>query len=299
MRTGVRVVGLLIERSEFRSVPPMTVLLRGFIFHPAIFLADERRCSTNRKRPTIVANAEYVVKVAFSFRLVRARARISVKEVIHEYETRCRPQRFYKTNGSDDRRACRFRNAFGGRSRYTRHRGQHSWAKPGYSPQVGTMVSMLTWMQDAVVRPVQGMTKQDLDYLFDAHANSIGALLLHLAATETYYQMNTFQGTKWDSWPDAVKQKWDPAMNLGDAGRKTIKGTERGYYLDALRETREKSLAEFRKRDDAWLMAVDQTWPWGPTNNYCKWFHVCEHESHHAGQIDMLKKRLPGAKPDA
>ena len=31
----------------------------------------------------------------------------------------------------------------------------------------------------------------------------------------------------------------------------------------------------------------------------CKWFHVCEHESHHAGQIDMLKKRLPGAKPDA
>jgi hypothetical protein len=132
--------------------------------------------------------------------------------------------------------------------------------KPGYSPQVGTMVSMLTWMQDAVVRPVQAMTKQDLDYLFDANANSIGALLLHLAATETYYQMNTFQGIKWDSWPDAVKQKWDPAMNLGDAGRKTIKGNELGYYLDALREAREKSLAEFRKRDDAWLMAVDQTW---------------------------------------
>ena len=88
-------------------------------------------------------------------------------------------------------------------------------------------------------------------------------------------------------------------MNLGDAGRKTIKGNDLAYYLDALRETREKSLAEFRKHDDTWLMAVDQTWPWGPTNNYCKWFHVCEHESHHAGQIDLLKKRLPGAKPDA
>jgi len=87
------------------------------------------------------------------------------------------------------------------------------------------MVSMLTWMQDAVVRPVAGMTKQDLDYLFDANANSIGALLLHLAATETYYQMNTFQGMKWDSWPNAVKQKWDPAMNLGDAGRKLSKAT--------------------------------------------------------------------------
>jgi uncharacterized damage-inducible protein DinB len=169
--------------------------------------------------------------------------------------------------------------------------------KPGYSPQVGTLVSMLTWMQPAVTRPVKGMTQANLDYLFDANANSIGALLLHLSATETYYQMNTFDGMKWDSWPDAVKQKWDPAMNLGDAGRKTIKGHELDFYLNALAETREKALAEFKKRDDAWLMTVDQTWPWGPTNNYCKWFHVCEHESHHAGQIDLLLKRLPGAKP--
>ena len=171
--------------------------------------------------------------------------------------------------------------------------------KPGYSPQIGTMVSMLTWMQTAVVGPVKGMSVEDLDHLFDARANSIGALLLHLAATETYYQMNTFEGMAWDSWPAAVKEKWDPAMNLGDAGRKTIKGHELGFYMDALQAAREKTLAEFRKRDDAWFMAVDKTWPWGPTNNFCKWFHVCEHESHHAGQIDLLKKRLPGAKPDS
>jgi hypothetical protein len=171
--------------------------------------------------------------------------------------------------------------------------------KPGYSPQIGTLVSMLTWMQPAVTRAVQGMTRADLDYLFDANANSIGALLLHLAATETYYQFNTFDGMKWDSWSDEIKRKWNPAMDLGDAGRKTIKGHELDFYLDALHEAREKSLAEFRKRDDTWLMAVDQSFPWGPTNNYCKWFDVCEHESHHAGQIDMLKKRLPGAKPDA
>ena len=167
----------------------------------------------------------------------------------------------------------------------------------GYSPQVGTLVSMLAWVRPAVIGPVKGITQANLDVLFDANANSIGALLLHLAATETYYQMNTFDGMKWDSWPDAVKQKWEPAMNLGDAGRKTIKGHDLDFYLNILKETREKSLAEFKKRDDAWLMAVDQRWVWGPTNNYCKWFHVCEHESHHAGQIDMLLKRLPGAKP--
>jgi uncharacterized damage-inducible protein DinB len=173
--------------------------------------------------------------------------------------------------------------------------------RPGYSPQVGTFVSMLTWMREAngVLTATKGLTQADLDVLFDKNANSIGALMLHLAATETYYQMNTFEGKKWDSWSDAVKQQWDPAMDLGDAGRKTIKGHDREYYVEILQKVRAKSLEEFRKRDDAWLMAVDKDWPWGPTNNYCKWFHVCEHEAHHTGQIALLRKRLPGAKPDA
>jgi hypothetical protein len=156
--------------------------------------------------------------------------------------------------------------------------------RPGYSPQVGTFVSMLNWMREAngVLTATKGLTQADLDVLFDKNANTIGALMLHLAATETYYQMNTFDGKKWDSWSDAVKQQWDPAMNLGDAGRKTIKGHDRAYYVEILQQVRAKSLEEFRNRDDAWLMAVDKEWPWGPT-----------------GQIALLRKRLPGAKPDA
>jgi uncharacterized damage-inducible protein DinB len=173
--------------------------------------------------------------------------------------------------------------------------------KPGYAPQIGTFVSMFTWMREAngVLRATEKLSQTDLDVLFDPNANSIGALMLHLAATEVYYGMHTFDGMKWGSWPDAVKKKWDAAMDLGDAGRKTIKGHDREYYVGILHEVREKTLAEFRKRDDAWLMAVDKEWPWGPTNNLCKWFHVCEHEAHHTGQIALLKKRLPGAKPDA
>jgi len=37
---------------------------------------------------------------------------------------------------------------------------------------------------------------------------------------------------------------------------------------------------------------------WGPTNNYSKWFQVCEHKVHNNGQIAFLRKRLPGAHPD-
>ena len=152
---------------------------------------------------------------------------------------------------------------------------------------------------NGILSATKGLTQADLNVLFDKNANSIGALMLHLAATETYYQMNTFDGMNGDSWPDTVKQKWDAAMELGEPGRKAIKGHDREYYVNILHEVREKSLAEFRKHDDAWLMAVDKTWPWGPTNNYCKWFHVCEHEAHHTGQIALLRKRLPGAKPSA
>jgi uncharacterized damage-inducible protein DinB len=171
---------------------------------------------------------------------------------------------------------------------------------PGYSPQIGAFVSQLTWMREmnGVLRATDKLTQADLDYLFDKDANTIGALMLHLAATETYYQMNTFDGMKWDSWPEDVKKKWDPAMNLGDAGRSTIKGHDRDYYVSILHEVREKTLAEFRKKDDAWFLSADKTWPWGPTNNLCKWFHVCEHEAHHTGQIALLRKRLPGAKTD-
>jgi uncharacterized damage-inducible protein DinB len=172
---------------------------------------------------------------------------------------------------------------------------------PGYSPQVGSFVSMLTWMREAngILNATKNLKEADLDYLFDANANTIGALMLHLAATETYYQLNTFEGMKWDSWSDEVKKKWDAAMDLGDAGRKTIKGHDRDYYVGILHEVRQKTLAEFRKRDDAWLLAVDKGWFWGPTNNLCKWFHVCEHEAHHTGQVALLRKRIPGAKAEA
>lgn len=168
--------------------------------------------------------------------------------------------------------------------------------KEGYSPQIGTLVSMMTWMRTVMLASVKGMTREQLDFLLDDKANTIGAMLYHLAATDTFYHLHTFEGVKWGAWDDSYNKKWETAMELGDPARKTIKGNDLSFYTDLLTESREKTLAQFRKRDDKWLMTVDKEWPWGPTNNYCKWFHVCEHESNHNGQIKFLKSRLPGAK---
>ena len=168
--------------------------------------------------------------------------------------------------------------------------------KKGYSPQIGTLVSMMTWMRSTMLHSVKGMSQKDLDYLFDANSNTIGSLLMHLAATDRIYQLNTFEGQDLEKLPASYKDKWGAAMELGDAARKTIKGHDLDYYVNLLSETREHTFAEFRKRDDDWLLTVDKSWGW---NNYCKWFHVCEHESNHNGQIKFLKKRIPGAKQDS
>lgn len=165
--------------------------------------------------------------------------------------------------------------------------------KEGFSPQIGTLVSMMNWMRDVILMPVRGMGVKDLDYLVDDKANSIGAMLWHLAATERFYQIHTFQGRNWGDWDQVDIDEYAVASGLGDDARAQIKGNPLEFYLEKLEKVREHTLAEFANRDDDWLMAVDKDWPWGPTNNYCKWFHVCEHESNHNGQFKFIKSRIP------
>ena len=166
----------------------------------------------------------------------------------------------------------------------------------GYSTQIGTLVSMLNYNRYTIINMVKSMTVIELDYLQDANANTIGALILHLGATEKFYQINTFEGRQ--DYNDEEKRRWGHAMSLGEEGRQNIKGKDAQYYIDAITMVREKTLEELKKKDDKWLLAVDPEWSKErPLNTYWKWFHVCEHEANHRGQIAWLKSRLPGAKP--
>jgi hypothetical protein len=164
--------------------------------------------------------------------------------------------------------------------------------RAGYSPQLSILVSQLNWMRTIVLTRLPTLTQEDLDWLPSPDGNTIGALLLHLAAAETYYQFNTFEGLPWPTTSPETKKRFGPAMKLGDLGRRLVRGHELPFYTDTLSEVRERTLSKFRERDDAWLLNVDEDWAWGPTNNLCKWFHVCEHDSHHLGQIDLHLKTL-------
>lgn len=165
--------------------------------------------------------------------------------------------------------------------------------KKGYTPKIGTLVSMLNWMRAEILLPIQGLSVEDLDYLHDDKSNTIGAMLLHMAATERFYQIHTFEGRKWGDWNRQDVLDWETASLLGDKARESIKGNTLEFYLKMLDKVRRKTLQELSKLDDDWLMSVDNDWFWAPTNNYCKWFHVCEHESNHSGQIKFIVSRLP------
>jgi len=164
--------------------------------------------------------------------------------------------------------------------------------RKGYTPQVGTMLSTMTMMQEWMIGTFKKLSVEQLDYLLDADANSIGAMAMHLAATEKFYQLHTFDDIPWDGWSEDVTAKWGVASSLGQAARDTIKGNPASYYIDALNEVREATKKGFAERDDDWLMWEDEDWFWGPTNNYCKWFHVCEHISNHNGQMKLISKRF-------
>lgn len=131
---------------------------------------------------------------------------------------------------------------------------EDSWGivgpREGFSTHIGTMYSMLNMMRHMILAPVQGLTMEQLDYLHDANSNTIGSMLLHIAATERYFQLNTFDNMKWGTWSEDIKKKWDIPMKLGEEGRKHIKGHNLDYYLNILKETREKTIEEFKKRDD-------------------------------------------------
>lgn len=164
----------------------------------------------------------------------------------------------------------------------------HIGPKAGYSPQIGTLVSMLDWLSNSVWGVCKKLSVEQLDYIHDDSSNSVGSLMLHLAATEVIYQDITLFGL--DDFSKENKAKWDTAMNLGNKAQKEIKGNSFSYYKEAMIEVRNKTNSEMKKKDDDWFLSGEtKDWDW---NNYCKWFHVAEHFANHRGQMTWYIKRM-------
>ncbi len=159
---------------------------------------------------------------------------------------------------------------------------------PGFTPQIARLVSMMDYVRSTTLKAVAGLGVDELDYLHDPESNSIGALLLHIAAAEAGYQATTFEARDFTA---EERQQWSTAVALGEKARDEIRGHQLDHYLGKLEQVRAKTLAELGRREDRWL-AEEATFGNGQRiNNYFKWFHVIGHEINHRGQIRWLRSR--------
>ena len=159
---------------------------------------------------------------------------------------------------------------------------------PGYTPNISRLICMMNYVRYVTLHSVNGLTIRELDFQMDNKSNSIGALLLHFASTEYFYQKFTFEER---DLTKAEYKKWESPMMLGELGRKNIKGNKLEYYTAILNKSRNKTYKLLKEKNDKWL---EKEIDYGKvkSNNYHAWFHVFEDEINHRGQINLIRKRL-------
>jgi len=158
-------------------------------------------------------------------------------------------------------------------------------SEKGYSTQIGNMVSMLEDLKSRITRRIANLNQEETDFLLDKDANRIGALIYHLAATEKYYQLYTFENRGFNK----EEKKWATALSLGENARGLLKDKPINYYLDIWNEVRKETMRLLKTKDDKWFEAKVKG---SNMNNHWAWYHVMEHQANHMGQIALISSRF-------
>ncbi|MDT0539751.1 DinB family protein [Croceitalea sp. P059] len=156
----------------------------------------------------------------------------------------------------------------------------------GYTPQIGQMVYMLEDLKERITEEVKDLDQSQTDFLYDADANSIGSLVMHLVSTESYYQIATLEGR---DWTEEELARYGVAGEINEDVKSMLKDKPISYYLELWDEVRAKTLTGLKTKDDEWFASNLED---GLNYQYI-WYHVMEHSANHMGQIATIKNRLP------
>ncbi len=161
--------------------------------------------------------------------------------------------------------------------------------KDGLGLEFSKLVSMMNYTRETTIQAVKDLTIEELDFLYDEEANSIGMLLGHLAAVEKTYQIVTFENR------DLTEEEFSrlqAGLDLGSLGQEHFKGKTIEDYLQELSDVRNTTIEKFKTLPDEWLYEQTPFWYDRPANNFFKWFHVFEDELSHRGQIRIINKMI-------
>ncbi|WP_108802129.1 DinB family protein [Aquimarina sp. Aq107] len=170
--------------------------------------------------------------------------------------------------------------------RYLQIIGKDSFDINQYSSRIGQYLLALNNIGRKIIRAVQTLSLDELDYVRQEDINSIGAYLMHLSAVEAYYQKLTFENRLLSN---EEENELAISINLGKVANHTFQNLPLDYYLNSFRETRRKTFELFKAKSDKWLdkecSVLDDT-------NLYHWLHILEHQSYHFGEIMILKKMM-------
>ena len=164
-------------------------------------------------------------------------------------------------------------------------------AVPGFVPKVGQFVAQLEDVRRQLKKYVEGLTPEQLSWFPNPKVESIGTLLLHIAAVEcSWIGEDIMRRPMADDWKIAFPIRF---------GIPQITGQPLDFYLktlDAVREQTKKDLATLHEDDLPRLITpLDPGDPSSTMKFTTEWilYHVIEHEAHHKGQIAVTKRLLP------
>jgi len=158
-----------------------------------------------------------------------------------------------------------------------------------FAPRVGLYLAQMEDVRQRTKRYVEGLTAEQLAWHPQPNVESIGTLLLHIAAVER-------------SWigEDIERRPMGEEWMIGFPIRFSIpqiSGKPVAYFfeqLDAVRAETHAALA--RLTDDDLPRAISPLEGGSTPEQYTiEWilYHLVEHEAHHKGQIAVMKRLLP------
>ena len=160
------------------------------------------------------------------------------------------------------------------------------------SPKIAELYGMLSETRIRLLEEVEGITQEQLDYSPNiTKIETIGTLLFHIAAIEFswIYEDIFKQEMDYEEWKYAfaLRENLDPPQ---------LTGRPLSFYLDKLRDLREKVYETLRTMKDEELQSIIES----GTNKYTIFwilYHLNQHESLHIGQINFLKRTFSDTSP--
>lgn len=166
---------------------------------------------------------------------------------------------------------------------------------PGFAPSIGRYVAQLTETRGKLLREVEHLSPAQLSWFINDQTESIGTQLLHVAAVEWSWIFQDIFGR-----PDDDYQGWEEAFPIR-VGASQVTGKPLAYFTEKLATVRAQVLNALRDLSETDAARLVGEGPVGegeePRSRLytIDWilFHLVEHEAHHTGQVELLRRLLP------